>query len=128
MNTAKTATQAVLSNQGDMTSFRYADYNIRFRTPSILKKYVDVKSWDDGYIVVMADYEGMGITEEYIDLVPILKNLYIKPETFLKNIQTVKIGDYEQLRFIKGEFRSRHDSLRLCIFEDRRLQHTCVRP
>ena len=43
MNTAKTATQAVLSNQGDMTSFRYADYNIRFRTPSILKKYVDVK-------------------------------------------------------------------------------------
>ena len=96
MNTAKTATQAVLSNQGYMTSFRYADYNIRFRTPSILKKYVDVKSWDDGYIVVMADYEGMGITEEYIDLVPILKNLYIKPETFLKNIQTVKIGDYEQ--------------------------------
>ena len=96
MNTAKTATQAVLSNQGDMTSFRYADYNSRFRTPSILKKYVDVKSWDDGYIVVMADYEGMGITEEYIDLVPILKNLYIKPETFLKNIQTVKIGDYEQ--------------------------------
>ena len=96
MNTAKTATQAVLSNQGDMTSFRYADYNIRFRTPSILKKYVDVKSWDDGYIVVMADYEGMGITEEYIDLVPILKNLYMKPETFLKNIQTGKIGDYEQ--------------------------------
>jgi len=28
--------------------------------------------------------------------VPILQNLYIKPETFLKNIQTVKIGDYEQ--------------------------------
>ena len=96
MNTAKTATQAVLSNQGDMTSFRYADYNIRFRTPSILKKYVDVKSWDGGYIVVMADYEGMGITEEYIDLVPILKNLYIKPETFLKNKKKEKIGDYEQ--------------------------------
>lgn len=96
MNTQEAKNQAVLSKQGDMTSFRYADYNIRFRTPSILKKYVDVKSWDDGYIVVMADYEGMGITEEYIDLVPILKNLYIKPETFLKNIQTVKIGDYEQ--------------------------------
>ena len=96
MNTQEPKNQAVLSHQGDMTSFRYADYNIRFRTPSILKKYVDVKSWDDGYIVVMADYEGMGITEEYIDLVPILKNLYIKPETFLKNIQTVKIGDYEQ--------------------------------
>ena len=96
MNTQEAKNQAVLSNQGDMTSFRYADHNIRFRTPSILKKYVDVKSWDDGYIVVMADYEGMGITEEHIDLVPILKKLYIKPETFLKNIQTVKIGDYEQ--------------------------------
>lgn len=96
MYTQEAKNQAVLSNQGDMTSFRYADYNIRFRTPSILKKYVEVKSWDNGYIVVMADYEGMGITEEYIDLVPIHQNLYIKPETFLKNIQTVKIGDYEQ--------------------------------
>ncbi len=96
MSTQEAKNQAVLSNQGDMTSFRYSDYNIRFRTPSILKKYVEVKSWDDGYIVVMADYEGIGITEEYIDLVPILQNLYINPGTFLKNIKTVKIGDYEQ--------------------------------
>lgn len=96
MNTQKTTTLAVLSNQGNMTSFKYADYNIRFRTPSILKRYVEVKSWDNGYIVVMADYKGMGITEDYIDLTPILQNLYIDPKTFLKNIQTVKIGDYEQ--------------------------------
>lgn len=88
--------QAVLSNHGDMTSFRYADYNIRFRTPSILKRYVEIKSWDEGYIVVTADYDGIGLTEEYIDLVPILKNLYINPKTFLKNIQSVKIGNYEQ--------------------------------
>ncbi len=96
MNTQKTTTQAVLSNKDNMTSFKYADYNIRFRTPSILKRYVEVKSWDNGYIVVMADYKGMGITEEYIDLIPILQNLYINPKTFLKNIQTVKIGDHEQ--------------------------------
>ncbi len=96
MNASTKITQAVLSNRGDMTSFRYAGYNIRFRTPSILKKYVEVKSWDDGYIVVMADYDGMGITEEYIDLVPILQNLYINPKTFLKDIKTIKIGDYEQ--------------------------------
>lgn len=96
MNITKTTNQAVLSNHGDMTSFRYADYNIRFRTPAILKKYIEVKTWENGYIVVMADYEGMGVTEEYIDLVPILQNLYINPETFLKNIQTVKIGNYEQ--------------------------------
>lgn len=88
-------TEAILSNQRDMTSFRYGDYNIRFRTPSILKRYTEVKEWDKGYIVVMADYEGIGLTEEYIDLVPILKNLYINPDTFLANIQTVKIGNYE---------------------------------
>lgn len=78
-----------------MTSFRYGGYNIRFRTPSILKRYTEVKEWDKGYLVVMADYEGIGIMEEYIDIVPILKNLYINPDTFLRNIQTVKIGNYE---------------------------------
>lgn len=46
------------------------------------KRYTEVKEWDKGYLVVMADYEGIGITEEYIDLVPILKNLYINPGTF----------------------------------------------
>lgn len=87
--------EAILSNHRDMTSFRYGDYNIRFRTPSILKRYTEVKEWDKGYLVVMADYEGIGITEEYIDIVPILKNLCIDPDTFLQNIQTVKIGSYE---------------------------------
>lgn len=87
--------EAVLSNQGDMTSFRYGCCNVRFRTPSRLKKYVEVKEWDNGYLVVLADYNGMGETEEYIDLIPILSNLYINPQMFLKNIHNVKIGDYE---------------------------------
>ena len=51
---------ALLSNNGDMTSFRYGNSNIRFRAPKRLKRYVDVKEWDNGYIVVMADYEGWG--------------------------------------------------------------------
>ena len=83
--------EATLSNKGDMTSFKFGNYNIRFRTSSRLKRYTDVKEWDNGYIVVMADYDGIGITEEYIDLIPILKNLYINPSLFLKPIQTVKI-------------------------------------
>lgn len=83
--------EATLSNKGDMTSFTFGNYNIRFRTSSRLKRYTDVKEWDNGYIVVMADYDGIGITEEYIDLIPILKNLYINPSLFLKPIQTVKI-------------------------------------
>ena len=39
-----------------------------------------------------------GETEEYIDLLPILKNLYINPETFLKPIKTVKIDYHEGRR------------------------------
>ena len=97
MDDKKNSSGALLSNNGDMTSFRYGNSNIRFRTPKRLKRYVDVKEWDNGYIVVMADYEGLGETEEYIDLLPILKNLYINPETFLKPIKSVKI-DYNEGR------------------------------
>ena len=97
MNKENLSSVALLSNQGDMTSFRYGNSNIRFRTPKRLKRYLDVKEWDNGYIVVMADYEGLGETEEYIDLLPILKNLYINPETFLKPIKSVKI-DYNEGR------------------------------
>ncbi|MGM9699206.1 MAG: hypothetical protein ACI3Y0_11280 [Prevotella sp.] len=74
-----------------MTSFRFGNCNVRFRTPSRLKRYTEVKEWDNGYIVVTADYEGIGLTEEYIDLQPILENLYINPSSFLKPIKTVKI-------------------------------------
>ena len=31
--------------------------------------------------------------EEYIDLIPILENLYISPEEFLKEIKEVKIKE-----------------------------------
>ena len=53
-----------------------------------------------------ADYEGLGETEEYIDLLPILKNLYINPETFLKPIKSVKIdyheGREEEIKIVAG--------------------------
>ncbi len=74
-----------------MTSFRYGNANIRFRTPKSLKRYVEIKEWDKGYIVVDADYEGIGLTEEYIDLEPILRNLYIDPKDFLEPIKSVKL-------------------------------------
>jgi len=60
MNNKNLSSEALLSNNGDMTSFRYGNSNIRFRAPKRLKRYVDVKEWDNGYIVVMADYEGWG--------------------------------------------------------------------
>lgn len=60
MDNKNLSLEALLSNNGDMTSFRYGNSNIRFRAPKRLKRYVDVKEWDNGYIVVMADYEGLG--------------------------------------------------------------------
>ena len=98
MNKENLSSVALLSNDGDMASFRYGNNNIRFRSPKCLKRYTEDKEWDKGYIVVMADYEGLGETEEYIDLLPILKNLYINPETFLKPIKSVKIDYHEGRR------------------------------
>ena len=85
MNTA-----AVLSNDNRFTSFTYNDTTVRFVTPACLERYTKVVEWDNGYIVVMALYDGVE-TEEYIDLVPILHNLCIEPDEFLKNIKEVTI-------------------------------------
>ena len=76
---------AFLSNKDGFTVFKYGNYVIRFKAPYSLEKYMEVKQWDDGYLVVMAK------EEEYIDLVPILEKLYIIPEIFLKPIKEVRI-------------------------------------
>ncbi len=95
MDKTNICSQAILSNQGDMTSFRFGNQNIGFRSPKCLKHYVDIKEWDNGYLVVIADYEGLGLTEEYIDLVPIIESLQIEPQAFLSQIKSVKIGEYD---------------------------------
>ena len=64
-----------------------------FVSHELRKRYTDIKECDNGYLVVMADYEGIGNVEEYIDLLPILQNLYINPQDFLKPIKSVRI-DY----------------------------------
>ena len=80
-----------LSSKGNYTSFTFGDRNIRFMTSPRLERYTAVKEWNNGYIVVMAKYEGTDEEEEYIDLIPILRNLYIEPDEFLKNIKEVII-------------------------------------
>ena len=42
-------------------------------------------------MVVMAKYEGCDEEEEYIDLVPILQNLYFDADEFLNPIKKVRI-------------------------------------
>jgi len=71
--------EAILSNADGFTSFNYGGYNIRLRAPYSLERYVDVVSWD-------AEPE-----EEYIDLKPILYDLYIDSVVFLKPIQSVRV-------------------------------------
>ena len=84
--------EAFLSNDGGMTSFAVDDYVIRFRTSDNLVQYEDVTKWDDGYIECIATYDNPRVTEEeYIDLVPILENLYFDAEEFLRGIGRVSV-------------------------------------
>ena len=83
--------EAILSNDRLFTSFMFNGHNIRFRTSPRLERYTKIVEWDNGYIVVMAKYEGCEEEEEYIDLIPILENLYFDVDDFLKPIQKVRI-------------------------------------
>ena len=44
-----------------------------------------------GFIEVLAQY-GKKVEEEYIDLVSILENLYIDPESYLASIKKVEVS------------------------------------
>ena len=84
--------EAILRNDREFTSFIFNGHHIRFRTSSRLERYTKIVEWDHGYIVVMAKYEGHEEEEEYIDLIPVLENLYFDAEEFLKPIQKVRIA------------------------------------
>lgn len=84
--------EAILSSDKQFTSFSFNGHIIRFRTSSRLEKYTEIIEWDHGYIVVMAKYEDHDEEEEYIDLIPILENLYFDPDEFLASIKKVRIN------------------------------------
>ena len=86
----KTGT-AYLSSEGKYSSFSYHGDVIRFMTSPRLVRYTKVTNWDNGYIEAIARY-GDRNEEEYIDLVPILKNLCIDPDEFLKPIKKVEVS------------------------------------
>lgn len=84
--------EAYLSNDKDYTIFRYLDYVIRFQAPYSLEKYIEVKEWDKGYLVVLAKYtHNDKLEEEYIDLIPILEKLYIDADKFVERIKKVSV-------------------------------------
>ena len=85
--------EAILSSSDGYTIFRYADYTIRFAAPYSLERYITVKEWDAGYIVAMTKYRHNDEPEEeYIDLLPVLEDLYIDQESFLKPIKKVRVS------------------------------------
>ena len=82
---------AYLTNRGEYTKFIYGDRTITFLTGKNLEKYLKIVEWDRGYLVVISKNHGKDPEEDYIDLVPILKNLMIDPDSFLKPIKEVEI-------------------------------------
>lgn len=82
--------EAILSNDKKFTSFEFNNIKIRFKTSPQLENYKKILEWDNGYLVVIAKYKDSEV-EEYIDLVPILENLYFDAKEFLKPIQKVSL-------------------------------------
>ena len=76
---------------GEYSIFTFRDKCIKFRTSTKLKRYLRVKEWDNGYLVVDVDYSTLGETEEYVDMTSILNNLYIDAQSFLKPIKGVLV-------------------------------------
>ena len=85
-------TVAYLSNKGEYTTFTFGGRTLTFLTSKSLERYTSIKEWDNGYLVVMAKYPTRTAEEEeYIDLIPILNDLYMNAEAFLKPIQKVEV-------------------------------------
>ena len=83
---------AYLSNSGEYTTFTFGGRTLTFLTSKSLERYTSIKEWDNGYLVVMAKYSTRPTEEEeYIDLIPILNDLYMNAEAFLKPIQKVEL-------------------------------------
>lgn len=82
---------AYLSSQGRYTLFTFGDTTLKFIAPYSLEKYSEIVEWDNGYIVVMTKYShSEEEIEEYIDLIPILQELYME-ESFLQPIKKVEV-------------------------------------
>lgn len=83
---------AYLSSKGRYTVFSWRDIELKFIAPYSLERYEKVILWDHGYLVVLTKYShNQELEEEYIDLIPVLKSLYMDEEDFLKPIKNVEV-------------------------------------
>ena len=83
---------AYLSHNNNYIYFVYKNKVIRFIGPYSLVRIDKIKEWDHGYIVLNAYYShSKEPVEDYIDLIPILEDLYIDADSFLKPIKKVEV-------------------------------------
>ena len=82
---------AFLSSKNEYSTFSFNGTTLTFLTSKNLERYTKVIKWDNGYIVVMAKNKSKPEHEDYIDLQPILENLYMDAESFLSKIQNVEV-------------------------------------
>lgn len=83
---------AYISNKGRYTVFKAGDVELKFIAPYSLERYEKVVEWDHGYLVVLTKYShNEALEEEYIDLIPVLKNLYMDVNGFLDSINKVEV-------------------------------------
>ena len=81
---------AALASEKNYTLFSFRDKTLKFRAPRGLRRYLRVNKWNAGYIEVETEYED-GVEEEYIDLGPILRDLFIDSASFLSPIKKVEV-------------------------------------
>ena len=105
---------AYLSNEGRYTFFTFRDRTIKFLTSKNLEKYTAIVEWDKGYLVVMSKNYNQDECEDYIDLVPILRNLYMDVDEFLRDIKGVEVK-YVWKRIKKNSRWCSNDCKRLCF-------------
>lgn len=83
---------AYLYSDGRYTKFKHGDCILTIIAPYSLERYIKVLKWDAGYIEVLAKYShNSEPEEEYIDLIPTLKNLCMEPEAFVKDVDRVEV-------------------------------------
>lgn len=82
---------AVLPTSGRYTKFDYRGKTITFMHGKDLVRYLRVKEWKDGYLVVDCLGKMKGQYEDYIDLPYILENLHMDPRSYLRDLQGVTI-------------------------------------
>ena len=81
---------AVLTNEGEYTVFEFIREQIRFSTSKRLERYTKILEWDHGYLVVKAKYKDLDEVEEYIDLIPILEDLYYDDDLMVDIIKSIR--------------------------------------